>query len=68
MDVGEEIGIKKDRRLFHMTMCVNGLFFDMKFFKLADGGRFLKPSADGKYIGDNRISGARGCSHLDGTK
>jgi hypothetical protein len=51
-----------------MTMCVNGLFFDMKFFKLADGGRFLKPSADGKYIGDNRISGARGCSHLDGTK
>ena len=51
-----------------MTMCVNDLFFDMKFFKLAGGGRFSKPSADGKYTGDNRISGARGCRHLDGTK
>ena len=24
--------------------------------------------ADGKSTGDSRISGARGCSHLDGTK
>jgi len=27
-----------------------------------------KPFADGKYTGDSRFSGARGCSHLDGTK
>ncbi|WP_261789661.1 hypothetical protein [Treponema pectinovorum] len=38
----------------------------MKFFKLAGGGRFSKPSADGKSTGDSRFSGARWCSHLDG--
>ena len=27
-----------------------------------------KPFADGKSTGDSRFSGARGCSHLDGTK
>ena len=27
-----------------------------------------KPFANGKSTGDSRISGARGCSHLDGTK
>ena len=26
------------------------------------------PFADGKSTGDSRFSGARGCSHLDGTK
>ena len=27
-----------------------------------------KPFADGKSTGDSRFSGARRCSHLDGTK
>jgi len=44
------------------------LLFSFQFFifviKLAGGGRFLKPSADRKYTGDNRISGARGVATL----
>ena len=36
--------------------------------KLAGGEQHFMLFADGKYTGDSRFSGARGCSHLDGTK
>ena len=37
-----KMGIKKDRQLLYMGMCVNGQFFDIRFFKLAGGERFVK--------------------------
>ena len=40
----------------------------MSNFKLTGGEQHFMLFADGKSTGDNRISGARGCSHLDGTK
>ena len=36
--------------------------------KLAGGEQHFMLFADGKSTGDSRFSGARGCSHLDGTK
>ena len=44
----------------------------MKFYfyssNLLAANGLSKPFADGKSTGDSRFSGARGCSHLDGTK
>ena len=37
-------------------------------FKLAGGEQHFMLFADGKSTRDSRFSGARGCSHLDGTK
>jgi len=42
--------------------------FILVAFKLAGGEQHFMLFADGKSTGDSRISGARGCSHLDGTK
>ena len=46
--------------------------FSFKFrfvdIKLAGGEQHFMLFADGKSTGDSRFSGARGCSHLDGTK
>ena len=50
------------------TISLKECAFLSSFSKLAGGGRFSKPSADDKSTGNNRISGARKCSHLDGTK
>ena len=36
--------------------------------KLAGGERFVKTVCRGKSTGDSRFRGARGCSHLDGSK
>lgn len=36
--------------------------------KLAGGEQHFMLFADGKSTRDSRFSGARGCSHLDGTK
>ncbi|WP_173706742.1 hypothetical protein [Sellimonas intestinalis] len=47
---------------------VNGQFFGIQFFKLAGGEQHFMLFADGKSTRDSRFSGARGCSHLDGTK
>ena len=41
---------------------------DLFTFKLAGGEQHFMLFADGKSTGDSRFSGARGCSHLDGTK
>ena len=62
------MGIKKDRRLCAQRAQVNGLIFGIRFFKLAGGEQHFMLFADGKSTGDSRFSGARGCSHLDGTK
>jgi len=40
----------------------------MQFIKLAGGEQLFMLSADGKSTRDSRFSGAKGCSHLDGTK
>ena len=45
-------------------------FAKLKYFlsNLLAANGLSKPFADGKSTGDSCISGARGCSHLDGTK
>ncbi len=45
-------------------------FIKLRFliFKLAGGERFVKTVCGRQVHRDSRFSGARGCSHLDGTK
>ena len=40
----------------------------VNFSNLLAANGLPKPFADGKSTGDSRFSGARECSHLDGTK
>ena len=40
--------------------------YELSLIHISNG--LSKPFADGKSTGDSRFSGARGCSHLDGTK
>ena len=42
--------------------------FCIYYINLLASNGLSKPFADGKSTGDSRFSGARGCSHLDGTK
>ena len=63
-----ESGDKKRPSTFRTLRPVNGQFFGIQFFKLAGGEQHFMLFADGKSTGDSRFSGARGCSHLDGTK
>ena len=58
--MGGNLPVKTDMRSTLVSLCL--------IFKLAGGKRLVEPFADGKYTGDSRFSGARGCSHLDGTK
>jgi len=44
------------------------LNYRLLFSNLLAANGLSKPLADGKSTGDSRFSGARGCSHLDGTK
>ena len=62
------MGIKKDRQLFADCDQSTVWFSVFGFFKLAGGEKHFMLFADGKSTGDSRFSGARGCSHLDGTK
>ena len=59
---------KKRPSTFRIVRPVNGLIFGIRFFKLAGGEQHFMLFADGKSTRDSRFSGARGCSHLDGTK
>ena len=56
------------RATFRIVRPVNGQFFGIQFFKLAGGEQHFMLFADGKSTRDSRISGARECSSLDGTK
>ena len=63
-----DFGDKKRPSTFRIVRPVNGQFFGIQFFKLAGGEQHFMLFADGKSTGDSRMSGARGCSHLDGAK
>jgi len=63
-----DFGDKKRPSTFRIVRPVNGLIFGIYFSKLAGGEQHFMLFADGKSTGDSRISGARGCSHLDGAK
>ena len=63
-----DFGDKKRPSTFRIVRPVNGLIFGIYFSKLAGGEQHFMLFADGKSTGDSRFSGARGCSHLDGTK
>ena len=63
-----DFGDKKRPSTFRIVRPVNGLIFGIRFFKLAGGEQHFMLFADGKSTRDSRFSGARGCSHLDGTK
>jgi len=62
------MGIKKDRQLFAHCDQRTVSFSVFGFSNLLAANGLSEPFADGKSTGDSRISGARGCSHLDGTK
>ena len=54
---------------FYMHHITSSIFFVLlSNKKLAGGEQHFMLFADGKYTGDSRISGARGCSPLVGTK
>ena len=63
-----KVGIKKDRQLFAHCDQSTVSFSVFSFSNLLAANGLSKPFADGKSTGDSRFSGARGCSHLDGTK
>ena len=63
-----DFGDKKRPSTFRIVRPVNGLIFGICFSKLAGGEQHFMLFADGKSTRDSRFSGARGCSHLDGTK
>ena len=54
----------------HNAIIILFIISSSKFIdiKLAGGEQHFMLFADGKSTGDSRFSGARGCSHLDGTK
>ena len=63
-----DFGDKKRPSTFRRLRPVNGLIFGIRFFQTCWRRTTVMLFADGKSTRDSRISGARGCSHLDGTK
>ena len=63
-----DFGDKKAADFSHSATSGRSDFRYSVFSNLLAANGLSKPFADGKSTGDSRFSGARGCSHLDGTK
>ena len=63
-----DFGDKKAADFSHSATSGRSDFRYSVFSNLLAANGLSKPFADGKSTGDSRFSGARGCSHLDGSK